>query len=65
MTPAALRAIRRRLGWTQVELAEALGVASNTVARYERGELGIPEPTARLIERVAADAEKERRDESI
>lgn len=52
MTPAALRAIRRRLGWTQAELAEAIGIASNTVARYERGELGIPEPTARFVERI-------------
>jgi transcriptional regulator with XRE-family HTH domain len=34
---------------TQKELAEALGVASNTVARYERDETGIPEPVARLV----------------
>jgi transcriptional regulator with XRE-family HTH domain len=34
---------------TQKEIAEALGVASNTVARYERDESGIPEPVARLV----------------
>jgi transcriptional regulator with XRE-family HTH domain len=34
---------------TQAELAKAIGVASNTVARYERDEVRIPEPVARLI----------------
>jgi transcriptional regulator with XRE-family HTH domain len=34
---------------TQKEIAEALGVAPNTVARYERDESGIPEPVARLV----------------
>lgn len=34
---------------TQAELARALGVAPNTVARYERDESGIPEPVARLV----------------
>lgn len=52
MTPAALRAIRLRLGWTQAELAEAIGVDHNTVSRWEIGERGIPEPTARLVERI-------------
>lgn len=40
---------RKQLGMTQVELAAALGVAPNTVARYERDESGIPEPVARLV----------------
>jgi transcriptional regulator with XRE-family HTH domain len=34
---------------TQRELAQELGVAWNTVARYERDEIGIPEPVARLV----------------
>jgi transcriptional regulator with XRE-family HTH domain len=46
---AALRKQRKALGMTQAELAKALGVASNTVARYERDESGIPEPVARLV----------------
>ena len=51
-----LQKIRTRLKWTQVELAEAVGIASNTLARYERDEISIPEPTARLIKTIAADA---------
>jgi transcriptional regulator with XRE-family HTH domain len=49
MKGAALRKRRKALGMTQVELARALGVAPNTVARYERDESGIPEPVARLV----------------
>jgi transcriptional regulator with XRE-family HTH domain len=33
----------------QRELAERVGVTSNTIARYERGELPIPETLARLV----------------
>ena len=49
MKGKALRTQRKALGMTQKELALALGVDSNTVARYERNELGIPEPVARLV----------------
>lgn len=41
VTPAALRQVRDALGLTQKDLATKLGVASNTVARWERGELAI------------------------
>ena len=34
---------------TQRELAKELGVTWNTVARYERDEMRIPEPVARLV----------------
>lgn len=37
-TPAAVLEARARLGWPQHRLAEALGIAPNTVARWERGE---------------------------
>jgi len=45
-TPAAIRSLRTRGGtaygldrrWTQAELAALVGVAQNTVARWERGE---------------------------
>ena len=29
---------RKRLGWTQAKLADALGVAQSTVAMWEKGE---------------------------
>lgn len=35
-----LRDARAELGLTQVEMAEHLGISSNTLARRERGEVG-------------------------
>ena len=58
MTGVAVRRIRKRLGLTQVELAKTLGVSGNTVARWERGEVRITEPVARLIRFVATAAPK-------
>ncbi len=55
-----LRTIRKRLGWTQVELARAVGVAPNTVARWERDEMPMGEPASRLIKSIYA-AEKAKR----
>jgi transcriptional regulator with XRE-family HTH domain len=37
-----LKKRRERLGVTQAQLAKELGVASNTVSRYETGSLPIP-----------------------
>lgn len=57
-----LRKRRDQMNLTQVELAEELGVTSNTVARYERDELTIPEPVARLTVLIQKlKAEKRRR----
>lgn len=55
MTGKEIRALRRKLDWTQVALAEAIGVTSNTVARWERGEMAISEPAARLLKKIAAE----------
>jgi len=44
-----IRAVRKRLGLSQSLFAELVGVQRNTVARWERGELTIGEPAARLI----------------
>ncbi len=44
MKPTELKTIRVELGLSQAKLAEALGVASNTVARWERGKLEIAHP---------------------
>ena len=38
------------MGLSQSEFARLVGVAPNTVARWERGELGMRPTTARLIE---------------
>lgn len=56
-----LRAIRKRLGWTQAEFAESLGVAENTVARWERDERTIREPVARFIRAIAAREKPKRK----
>ncbi len=50
MTGADLKRRRRRLKLTQAELAKLIGVAKNTVARWERGELGMSKTTAKLID---------------
>ena len=55
MTGVEIRAFREKLGWTQMALAEAIGVTSNTVARWERGEMAISEPAARLLQKIAAE----------
>jgi DNA-binding transcriptional regulator YiaG len=53
VTPEQLKRIHARLKMTQVQLAAELGVRQETVARWEIGSRGIPEPTARLIEYIA------------
>ena len=50
MTPEQLRQARAAGGATQSELAQTLGVTSNTVARWERGELPIPRYVGLIIE---------------
>lgn len=39
MTVSEIRGMRRELGLTQAQLAGALGVHPNTLARWERGEI--------------------------
>ena len=48
---ADIKTLRERLGLTQTELAEALGVQPNTIARWERSELGISAP---MMDRINA-----------
>ena len=50
----SIKPLRQRLGLTQKALAAALGVHPNTVARWERGELGISAPMIDRLERVAS-----------
>jgi len=53
MTPAILKSIRAALGWSQTRLAEELGVARNTVTRWEMGLNPIPPMAQRLIKSMA------------
>jgi transcriptional regulator with XRE-family HTH domain len=55
MNAGELRKLRKKLGWSQAQLAREVGVATNSVARWERGEMAISEPVARLIQRIADD----------
>lgn len=52
MTPAQLKTLRARLDLTQQQLAEALGVASNTVTRWEMGRHPIPRMAINLLARL-------------
>lgn len=58
MHGTALRGLRHRLELTQAELAGQVGVHANTLARYERDEITIPEPVARLVWMLVEKAEK-------
>jgi len=55
-----LRTIRDKLDWTQVQLAKALEVTPNTVARWERDERTITNAMAKFIETVYASERKKR-----
>ncbi|TDI34536.1 MAG: DUF1870 family protein [Acidobacteria bacterium] len=50
MTGEEFRNLRKTLRLTQVELAEKMGTTSNTVARWERGELQISELVSRFVQ---------------
>lgn len=49
MTPDALRSLRDRLGLTQAQLGNLLGVTRNTVARWEMGLHPIPRLAVKLL----------------
>ena len=44
-----IRLIRQKLGKTQAELAQALGISQSLVSQYERGRQEIPPDTARRL----------------
>lgn len=52
MTGEEIRRWRDRLGWTQARLAAELGVATNTVARWERDEKHPPAYLRLAMERL-------------
>ncbi len=45
MTGVGLRRLRKRLGMTQAQLAEGIGMRKNSVARMERDELPVMRTT--------------------
>src|SRR5438094_4765780 len=53
MTGSQVRQLRQQLDLTQVQLGELVGVSGNSVARWERNELGIRESAARLMRLLA------------
>lgn len=61
LTPEEVRALRSRLNvrCTQAELARWLGIAPNSLARMERGELRITAAMARLIVYTVAHVTKQ------
>jgi len=61
MKPEELKVIRERLGLSQAALAEMIGVARETVARWETGTRRITEPAARLIGRIAAEKKSKKK----
>lgn len=61
MKPKDLKRIRQKLGLTQKELAERLGVTLVTVGRWEAGMRKISEPVAKLVKMIEADRRKRRK----
>jgi transcriptional regulator with XRE-family HTH domain len=49
MNGKAIRRFRQRMGWTQAQLAQEVGVTRNTIARWERDEMGISGTAAKLL----------------
>lgn len=58
MEGSELRRLRMRAGLTQAALAAKLGVAPNSVARWERDERTIAEPMTRLIRMMLESSRK-------
>ena len=52
MTPAQFKALRKKLGMTQTEIAKALEVTQVTVAYWETGKRPILKVTALAIEHL-------------
>lgn len=48
----SIRTIRKSLGMTQVEMAEAMGIQRSTFGRFERGETSLLSPNGRKFLRA-------------
>lgn len=49
MKPSELKKLRAALGWSQQRLADELGVARNTVNRWEMGDRNISAMVQKLL----------------
>lgn len=61
MTGDEFKQLRTRLGMTQDELGQRLGVARVTVARWEIGLRRVPELAVRLLQHVAKEVKEEQK----
>jgi DNA-binding transcriptional regulator YiaG len=61
MDAVEMKAARARLGLTQAQLAAELGVHAMTVSKWETGQRSIPEPVARLVQRLVAERRTKRK----
>lgn len=55
MTPAQLKSLRAALGWSQQRLADEMGVARNTVNRWEMGERRITAMAEKLLRTLSRE----------
>jgi transcriptional regulator with XRE-family HTH domain len=60
MTGSKLRRARERLGLTQAELAEAIGMRKNSIARMERGERPVMRHTELSVKYLLLTMRKKR-----
>ena len=58
MTGEQVRRTRKRMGFTQAELAERMGTTRVTVARWEIGLVPVPKMAAILLRLLAQQARK-------
>ena len=49
--------MRKRLGWTQAQLAERIGTTQATICRYEKGAVKISRMALLSLERVRLEAD--------
>jgi len=61
MTGDELRKIRKELKLTQAQMGELVGITANSIARQERGEMGIREPVAMLVRLIAKQAREKKK----
>lgn len=56
MTPNQIKTLREKLGWTQRQLAEYLGISVPSVSRIEAASQPVSGPVQRLLAQLKRDA---------